>query len=98
MRIAIVTTGTTGDLLPYIALGRRLLSAGHEIWLCSAGKYAAEAKTRGLPFVSCWPWSDERHRERITAVLAETNPVRHLDIIYGRARRDIAAVVPAVVH
>ena len=55
MRIAIVTTGTTGDVLPYIALGRRLLAAGHEVWLCSADKYAAEAKARALPFVPCWP-------------------------------------------
>ena len=97
MRIAIVTTGTTGDVLPYLALGRRLLAAGHEVWLCSADKYAAEAKARGLPFVSCWPWSDERHRELMEALLAEPSPVRHLDIIYGRARKDIVAAVPAVV-
>jgi len=97
MRIAIVTNGTTGDVLPYMALGRRLLAAGHEVWLCSADKYAAEAKARGLPFVSCWPWSDERQRERIEALLAETNPVRHLDIMYGRARKDIVAALPAVV-
>ncbi len=97
MRIAIVTNGTTGDVLPYIALGRRLLAAGHEVWLCSADKYAAEAKARGLPFVPCWPWSDERHRERMEALLAEPDPVRHLDIIYGRARKDIVAALPAVV-
>src|SRR3954471_23611689 len=97
MRIAIVTTGTTGDVLPYIALGRRLLAAGHEVWLCSADKYAAEAKARGLPFVPCWPWSDERQRERIEALLAEPDPVRHLDIMYGRARKDIVAALPAVV-
>ena len=97
MRIAIVTTGTTGDVLPYIALGRRLLAAGHEVWLCSADKYAAEAKARGLPFVPCWPWSDERHRELMEALLAEPDPVRHLDIIYGRARKDIVAALPAVV-
>ena len=47
MRIAIVTSGTTGDVLPYLALGRRLLAAGHEVWLCSADKYAPEAKARG---------------------------------------------------
>jgi UDP:flavonoid glycosyltransferase YjiC (YdhE family) len=97
VRIAIVTTGSTGDVLPYIALGRRLLAAGHEVWLCSADKYAAEAKARGLPFVPCWPWSDERHRELMEALLAEPDPVRHLDIIYGRARKDIVASLPAVV-
>jgi sterol 3beta-glucosyltransferase len=97
MRVAIVTTGTTGDVLPYIALGGRLLSAGHEVWLCSADKYAAEAKARGVPFVPCWPWNDEAHREVMEALLAEPNNVRHLDIIYGRARKDIVAAVPAVV-
>ncbi len=97
MRIAIVTTGTTGDVLPYIALGHRLLAAGHEVWLCSADKYAADAKARGLPFVPCWPWNDEGHRELMEALLAEPNNVRHLDIIYGRARKDIVAAVPAVV-
>ena len=97
MRIAIVTSGSTGDVLPYLALGRRLLAAGHEVWLCSADKYAAEAKARGVPFVSCWPWNDERHREQMEALLAETDPVRHLDIMYGRARKDIVAAVPALV-
>lgn len=97
MRIAIVTTGSTGDVLPYIALGRRLLAAGHEVWLCSADKYAAEAKARGMPFVSCWPWSDERQRERMEALLAEPNPARHLDIMYVRSRKDIVAGVPPVV-
>ncbi len=97
MRIAIVTSGTTGDVLPYLALGRRLLAAGHEVWLCSADKYAAEAEARGVPFVPCWPWSDERHRELMEALLAEPDPVRHLDIIYGRAREDIVAALPAVV-
>lgn len=97
MRIAIVTNGTTGDVLPYLALGRRLSAAGHEVWLCSADKYAAEAKARGLPFVSCWAWSDERQRDRIEALLAEPDPVRHLDIIYGRARKDIVAALPAVI-
>lgn len=97
MRIAIVTTGTTGDVLPYIALGRRLLAAGHEVSLCAADKYAAEAEARGVPFVPCWPWNDEHHRELMEALLAEPNNVRHLDIIYGRARKDIVAAVPAVV-
>jgi sterol 3beta-glucosyltransferase len=97
MRIAIVTTGTTGDVLPYIALGRRLLAAGHEVSLCSADKYAEEAKARGVPFVPCWPWNDDGHRELMEALLAEPDPVRHLDIIYGRARKDIVAAVPAVV-
>lgn len=97
MRIAIVTSGTTGDVLPYLALGGRLLAAGHEVWLCSADKYASEATARGLRFVSCWPWNDERHRELMEALLAEPDPVRHLDIIYGRARKDIVAAAPAVV-
>lgn len=97
MRIAIVTSGTTGDVLPYLALGRRLLAAGHEVSVCSADKYASEANARGLPFVSCWPWSDDRQRELMEALLAEPNTVRHLDIIYGRARKSIVAAVPAVV-
>jgi sterol 3beta-glucosyltransferase len=97
MQIAIVTTGSTGDVLPYIALGRRLLAGGHEVWLCSADKYAAEAKARGVPFVPCWAWNDERQRELMEALLAEPNNVRHLDIIYGRTRKDIVAAVPAVV-
>jgi sterol 3beta-glucosyltransferase len=97
MRIAIVTNATTGDVLPYLALGRRLLAAGHEVWLCSADKYAAEAKARGVPFVPCWRWNDERQRELMEALLAEPNRARHLDIMYGRTRKDIVAALPAVV-
>ena len=96
MRIAVVCFGSLGDVLPYVALARRLMARGHDVWLCTADKYEREAQTRGVRFVSCARWSDEHQRELMKAVLAEPNPVRHLDIIYGRNREAIVSVIPAV--
>ena len=96
MRIAIVTMGSLGDVLPYVALGRRLAQRGHEVTLCAADKYRSEA--RGLSFFNCASWSDERHRRRMEAVLAESNPMRHLDIMYESARKQIAEVIPATLE
>ncbi len=51
MRIAIIATGSRGDVQPYIALGKGLQSAGHEIRLLTHQNFEALARAQGLE-----PW------------------------------------------
>lgn len=46
MRIAISTTGSDGDVLPFLTLARALERAGHTVWLVAPGEYLEAA--RGL--------------------------------------------------
>jgi sterol 3beta-glucosyltransferase len=50
MRIAIVTTGSAGDVLPYIALGSGLHRAGYQVRLATHARFASLVRQRGLEF------------------------------------------------
>jgi UDP:flavonoid glycosyltransferase YjiC (YdhE family) len=50
MRIAIMASGSRGDVQPYVALGKGLQNAGHDVRLISAENYAALAQAAGLAF------------------------------------------------
>ena len=52
MRIAIIASGSRGDVQPYIALGKGLLNAGHSVRFVSHENFAALVQTHGLEF---WP-------------------------------------------
>jgi len=48
MRIVILTVGSQGDVLPYIALGRGLQAAGHEVLIATQAAYQALVRYHGL--------------------------------------------------
>jgi sterol 3beta-glucosyltransferase len=50
MRIAIMASGSRGDVQPYVALGKGLQDAGHDIRLVSAQNYAPLVQSAGLAF------------------------------------------------
>jgi UDP:flavonoid glycosyltransferase YjiC (YdhE family) len=50
MRIAILASGSRGDVQPYVALGKGLRDAGHDVRLISAQNYAGLAASAGVPF------------------------------------------------
>lgn len=50
MRIAITASGSRGDMQPYIALGSRLKTAGHEVVLTGPQTFAGLVRDRGLLF------------------------------------------------
>lgn len=52
MRIAIIALGSQGDVQPYVALGKGLLDAGHQVRLISHENYADLTQGQGLEF---WP-------------------------------------------
>lgn len=52
MRILIVASGSHGDILPFLALGREFQRNGHEVRLYTSAYFAALAEEAGLPFRS----------------------------------------------
>jgi sterol 3beta-glucosyltransferase len=52
MRIAIIALGTRGDVQPYIALGKGLKAAGHDLRLITHENFGTLVNSHGLEF---WP-------------------------------------------
>ncbi len=50
MRIAILASGSRGDVQPYVALGKSLHDAGHDVRLISPQNYAGLAQAAGVAF------------------------------------------------
>ena len=51
MRITIFTSGTRGDMQPYVALGVGLQRAGHQVRMPAPGVFQQLITTAGLEFV-----------------------------------------------
>jgi UDP:flavonoid glycosyltransferase YjiC (YdhE family) len=52
MRIAIIASGSRGDIEPYIALGKGLQGAGHIVRLATHENFASLVALHGVEF---WP-------------------------------------------
>jgi rhamnosyltransferase subunit B len=52
MRFLLTSWGSSGDLHPFLALGRGLLARGHEVSLVGHPEWSAETTAAGLRFVS----------------------------------------------
>ncbi len=53
MNILLITTGSRGDLNPYLAIGIALKKRGHQVTLMSIDLYESNARDAGLSFISC---------------------------------------------
>ena len=51
MKISMITIGSTGDVRPYILLGRELKKRGHIISICAFRNFEATARTEGFDFI-----------------------------------------------
>jgi len=51
MKISVLTTGTRGDVQPFLAFGRRLVDAGHDVTLSGPSNFRAWSEDEvGVPF------------------------------------------------
>jgi rhamnosyltransferase subunit B len=65
MRVLLVTTGTAGDLMPLIAIGKGLRARGHEVVILGNGYYEELACRERLGFVAVLPADEDRRRIRL---------------------------------
>ena len=50
MRITMICIGSTGDVRPYLVLGRELRRRGHEVSICAFASFESAVKAEGLGF------------------------------------------------
>lgn len=50
MKVLFVTIGSRGDVQPYVALGKGLAAAGHEVTLCTNAHFAEFVRVHGLTY------------------------------------------------
>ncbi|MFN2208056.1 MAG: glycosyltransferase, partial [Candidatus Promineifilaceae bacterium] len=50
MNILIITFGSRGDVQPYLALGKGLKTAGHDVTLCTAEQFEPLIRENGLNY------------------------------------------------
>jgi rhamnosyltransferase subunit B len=64
MRVLLVSMGSAGDLLPFIALGRALRARGHDVTVLSNGYFRDVAENAALRFVEVCSADDHVKRTR----------------------------------
>ena len=79
MRLALVTLGSTGDLYPFLAIGRALREQGHEVFLLSQAPHGGDAVRAGLQFI---PVADARAHERTLSHPKLWHPVDGLGVFW----------------
>ena len=57
MRITMICIGSTGDVRPYLVLGRELRRRGHEVSICAFANFASAVKAEGLVGESGKSWA-----------------------------------------
>lgn len=79
LRIALSTVGSTGDMLPFIALGKGLQARGHEVLAMSHPFHAERFAKHGIPFAPCGPMIDQAEfNALLDRMVAHKNPVKQL--------------------
>lgn len=76
MKIVIVTIGTRGDVQPYLALAKGLISAGHSVTLCTHANFEPFAREHGVPLAPM-PGDVQEilNSERGREILSRKNPI-----------------------
>lgn len=82
MKIAISTTGSTGDVQPYLALSLGLRAAGHDVKVISHPLHEARFAQYDIPFAACGPdITQEFLSEVLDKMLSTRNPVKQLKLL-----------------
>ena len=93
MRIAIIATGSRGDVQPYIALGKGLQEAGHVLRLVTHRNFEALVNAHGLEF---WPVPGDvriiAQSEQMRELLARGNFLAVMSQMAREAQRGAVAL------
>lgn len=92
MRILITSQGSTGDIIPMIAIGNALQTQGHQIIFATFPGFRQTVEKAGLEFCSLPPhWELDELKEIMRSLLQLGHPIRQLNELYRRAAPHLSA-------
>jgi sterol 3beta-glucosyltransferase/vancomycin aglycone glucosyltransferase len=101
MRIALATVGTTGDVRPFLVLGRALRDAGHEVTAVTWPLHLAACQAAGLEAVAAGPQADPAALTRVAEAAADLGPMDQVALLRDLhleggvdAYRDLDRILP----
>lgn len=78
-RIALLSWGSHGDILPFVALAQCLQASGHEVLIAAQPQHAGFVRQQGCRFRSLGPGTSETGYQQLMArLLDEPNPRKQL--------------------
>lgn len=99
MRILIATTGSDGDIRPFIALARALVAREHQVTFAASDHYGALVTKHGLSFRKVGPpWSPAGMEPVFARILAESNPLAQLAIVMDAVTEPERLAVPELLE
>ncbi|WP_269542007.1 glycosyltransferase [Cerasicoccus fimbriatus] len=83
MRVILTSHGSTGDIVPMIALGRALLDAGHDTVFVASDLFQGLIEGAGVPFHEAPPsWTTDDGRDAMKQLARVKQPLKQLKRIY----------------
>lgn len=102
LRIAIVASGTRGDVQPYIALGQGLKQAGHHVRVLTSDDFAGLVTGAGLEFCATGISVEQMIQSEAWRKTMESGNflrvVSHMNAEMQRRARDLVATTPALLE
>jgi rhamnosyltransferase subunit B len=97
-RILLTTTGSLGDLHPYLAIGLGLKARGHAVTIATSNLYRAKIERTGLQFAPMGPHFESLSTELMREVMNARKGPEHLirKILYPAVRAIYAEVIDAL--
>ena len=86
LHIALSTVGSTGDIQPFIALGKTLMAAGHQVKAITHPFHRDRFEAHGIPFHGCGPEVElEELNALLSRMLLRVNPIKQLRMLMEEA-------------
>jgi rhamnosyltransferase subunit B len=82
MRVLLITIGSYGDVLPFVALGKGLVARGHEATVVTNGYFRGLVESAGL---GCIGLGDENLYERVRDHPEMWHPMRGFRVVFQQA-------------
>ncbi len=81
MKILLTAVGSTGDILPFVALAENLKKAGHIVKVCSYDVYKAKFDKINIPFAAVGPTIDLERVGKVRDSLKKLSPLSQLNYL-----------------
>jgi sterol 3beta-glucosyltransferase len=83
MRIVLNSVGSTGDVMPFLALGQELKELGHSVILAAPPNFQPMAEGTGIDFAPVGPfWENEWASQLSMQMVNEPDPTRQWSIFF----------------